>query len=91
MDNNLVGSHELKISDRKSIILTGIKKIISFNSMEFIMDSNLGTIELKGNNLELNKLDTNLGNVNIKGTINSLNYLVKEKNKEESLLSKLFK
>lgn len=91
MDNNLVGSHELKISDRKSIILTGIKKIISFNSTEFIMDSNLGTIELKGNNLELNKLDTNLGNVNIKGTINSLNYLVKEKNKEESLLSKLFK
>ncbi len=91
MDNNLVGSHELKISDRKSIILIGIKKIISFNSMEFIIGSNLGTIELKGNNLELNKLDTNLGNVNIKGTINSLNYLVKEKNKEESLLSKLFK
>ncbi len=91
MDNNLVGSHELKITDRKSIILTGIKKIISFNSTEFIMDSNLGTIELKGNNLELNKLDTNLGNVNIKGTINSLNYLVREKSKEESILSKLFK
>lgn len=91
MDNNLVGSHELKISDRKSIILTGIKRIISFNSNEFIMDSNLGTLELKGNNLELNKLDTNLGNVNIKGNINSLNYLVKDKNKEESLLSKLFK
>ena len=91
MDNNLVGSHELKISDRKSIILTGIKKIISFNSEEFIMDSNLCTLELKGINLELNKLDTNLGNVNIKGTINSLNYLVKEKNKEESILSKLFK
>lgn len=91
MENNLVGSHEIRINDRKVINLSGIKKIISFNYEIFVMESNLGTLEIKGNNLELNKLDTNAGNVSIKGTINSLNYLDKEKIKEESLLAKLFK
>ena len=91
MDNNLVGSHEIRINDRKAITLSGIKKIISFNHEVFIMESNLGTLELKGNDLELNKLDTSAGNVNIKGNISGLNYLDKEKNKEESILVKLFK
>lgn len=91
MENNLVGSHEIKINDRKSINLTGIKKIISFNHEIFIMESNLGGIELKGEGLELYKLDTNLGNVLIKGTINSLIYTNVNKPKEESLLAKLFK
>ena len=91
MENNLVGSHEIRINDRKTITLSGIKKIISFNHELFIMESNLGTLEIKGSQLELNKLDTTAGNVSIKGTINSLNYLEKEKNKEESILAKLFK
>ena len=91
MENNLVGSHEIRINDRKTITLSGIKKIISFNHELFIMESNLGTLEIKGSQLELNKLDTTAGNVSIKGTINSLNYLDKEKNKEESILAKLFK
>ncbi|MBO4245700.1 MAG: sporulation protein YabP [Bacilli bacterium] len=91
MENSLVGSHEIKINDRKSISLSGIKKIVSFNLEEFIMESNLGVLELKGHDLELIKLDTNLGNVAIKGTINNLNYLNKDKVREESIFAKLFK
>lgn len=91
-DNVLIGNHEVKLTDRKTIILTGIKKIISFDNEEFLMESNMGVILLKGENLELIKLDTSDGNVRIKGKINSLNYVEnKEKNKEESFISKLFK
>ena len=91
-DNVLIGNHEVKMTDRKTILLTGIKKIVSFDNEEFLMESNMGVILLKGENLELIKLDTGDGNVKIKGKINSLNYVVgKEKNKEDSLISKLFK
>ncbi len=86
------GSHELKIIDRREISLTGIKKITSFDSEEFLLESNMGIILIKGSNLEIMKLDTHDGNVKIKGKINGFNYLDnKEKVKEESLLSKLFK
>lgn len=86
------GSHELKLVDRKEISLTGIKKITSFDSEEFLLESNMGIILIKGTNLEIMKLDTHDGNVKIKGKINGFSYLDnKEKNKEESIISKLFK
>ncbi len=86
------GSHELKLIDRREISLTGIKKITSFDAEEFLLESNMGIILIKGSNLEIMKLDTHDGNVKIKGKINGFNYLDnKEKSKEESILSKLFK
>lgn len=85
-------SHAVNIIERKSITLTGVKKIDSFNSNEFLLDSNMGYVTLKGTNLEIVKLDTFQGNVSIKGTINSLSYSDKyNKNKEESVFNKLFK
>lgn len=86
------GNHELRIIDRREISLTGIKKIASFDSEEFLLESNMGIILIKGTNLEIMRLDTHDGNVKIKGKINSFNYLDnKEKIKEESIISKLFK
>ncbi len=86
------GSHELKLIDRREIALTGIKKITSFDSEEFLLESHMGIILIKGSNLEIMKLDTHDGNLKIKGKINSFNYLdSNNKGKEESILSKLFK
>ena len=86
------GTHEVKMVDRANILITGINKIISFDDEEFLMESVLGNIHLKGSELELIKLDTNDGNVKIKGKINTFNYLdSKEKSKENGVLSKLFK
>lgn len=86
------GTHELKLMDRREISLTGIKKITSFDAEEFLLESNMGLILIKGSTLEILKLDTHNGIVKIKGKINSFTYLDnKEKTKEESILSKLFK
>lgn len=92
MDNLMIGSHELRISDRREIFLTGIKKITSFDNEEFLMESNMGVILLKGHGLEILKLDTHDGNVKIKGKINSFTYLDGEnKQNNEGFFSKLFK
>ena len=86
------GNHEVKITDRNIISLSGIKRINSFDNEEFLMESNMGIILLKGEKLEIIKLDTHDGNVRIKGRLNSFTYLENhKKNKEESLISKLFK
>ena len=86
-------THEVKMVDRKEISLSGVKRIVSFDSEEFLLETILGMLLLKGSGLELLKLDTHDGTVKIKGKINSYQYLEngKIKSKEESFLSKLFK
>lgn len=87
-------NHGLTISERKSIIVTGVKKIESFDSEEFLMETTLGFLVIKGCDLEIIKLDTYQGNVSIKGRIDSLMYLDAvsgKKDKENSFLNKLFK
>lgn len=92
LEFNNYGSHEIKVVDRSIINLSGINKISSFDDQEFLMDSTMGTILLKGEGLEIVKLDTHDGNVKIKGKLISFAYIENvKKNKEESLLTKLFK
>ncbi len=83
-------THVLKLNDRKNIILSGIKKIINFDDKEFNLESIMGNIVIKGENLEMIKLDTLEGNVSIKGKINSFSY-TDTISKENSILMKLFK
>jgi sporulation protein YabP len=91
MENNGV-NHIISINERKSIIISGVKKIESFDNEEFLLNTNLGILHLKGENLEMIKLDTLEGKVSIKGKINSLEYLeTSEKIKENGLFNKLFK
>lgn len=83
-------SHIIKLNERKNIIISGIKKINNFDDKEFSLDSIMGGIIIKGENLEMIKLDTVEGNVSIKGNINSF-YYTDNVSKENSLLMKLFK
>ena len=89
----LVGSHNINITGRKNINITGVKKIDNFDENEFLLETNMGYLLIKGSSLEIIKLDTYQGDISIKGKIDSLNYLEKDnKNqKKESVFSKLFK
>lgn len=82
-------NHIVKMVDRKSIIISGIKRIINFDDKQFSLESNMGDIIIKGEELEMIKLDTIDGNVSIKGSIDSIIYSNVKSN--ESLITKLFK
>ena len=84
-------SHNIQITDRKKMQMNGIKKIESFSKEEFFLQSVMGYILIKGEELELIKLDTSGGNIFIKGKIDSVVYLDESKKKKESLVSRLFK
>lgn len=94
MENNTkeIYNHIVTITDRKSISLSGIKKINHFDENEFFVDSVMGQIIIKGIDLELLKLDTFDGNLIIKGKITLINYLEDTKKfKTENIISRLFK
>ncbi len=96
MDKNeeisLKSNHGLNLTERKNLLIYGVKKIENFDNEEFIMDTNMGMLTVKGEDLELIKLDTQQGNISIKGLINSLEYSQDKKNKDQNgLMSRLFK
>jgi sporulation protein YabP len=86
-------THAISISERKNIVLSGVKKIESFDNEEFLMDTSMGYIMIKGEELEIIKLDTLQGTVTLKGKLNSLSYIEdkKTKEKEEGVFNRLFK
>ncbi len=92
-NSNIISNQygEIKIVDRKKISLTGVKKLVSFNPEEFLIETTLGILLLKGQELEIIKLDTTDGILSIKGRINNLNYMDSNKKGESSLIARLFK
>lgn len=85
-------NHSITVSERKNIVITGVKKIDSFDDEEFLLETTMGFLIIKGKELEIIKLDTYQGNVSIKGNLNSMNYLENnKKEKEDNVFSKLFK
>lgn len=92
-DGNVLGfNHSITLVERKNLVISGIKKIDNFDSEEFVIDTNMGILTVKGENLEIIKLDTIQGNISIKGKINSLDYMDDMKEKEsKGVFNRLFK
>ena len=86
-------SHGVSLVERKNLMITGVKKVENFDTEQFLIETSMGFILVKGQELELIKLDTVQGNVSIRGVINGINYLEDngKKSKESSLFNKLFK
>jgi len=85
-------NHTISLTERKNLVVTGVKKIDNFDDKEFLLETSMGFLKVKGSDLEIVKLDTYQGNVSIKGKINNLDYSETEsKSKEDSFISKLFK
>ena len=92
MENSF--NHGITVNERKNVVVSGVKKIESFDNTEFLMDTTLGFLTIKGEGLEIIKLDTYQGNVSIKGKVDSFLYNdnnISKKDKENSIISKLFK
>ena len=86
-------NHGINLFERKSLVITGVKKIENFDSEQFLLETIMGFMVIKGSELEVVKLDTLQGNVSIKGNVSGINYVEEntKKNKEESIFNRLFK
>ena len=96
-NNNIRFEHtpyyNVYLKDRKSIELTGVKNIESFDSLEFLIETSLGFLNITGTDLSLIRLDQEKCEVSIKGNIDSISYVSNKKNPKakESVFNKLLK
>ena len=89
-----INTHSISVIDRNIVNISGVNKVENFDKQEFLLETVMGFLNIKGEMLEMIKLDTIEGNVSIKGNISSIIYyenIKKKKNKEESMMSKLFR
>ncbi len=82
----------LLLENRNKLSISGVLDVISFDDQIVIVETDLGLLTVKGDNLRINKLSLDTSEVIIEGEILSLSYSQKDLEKKgESLLSKIFK
>ena len=83
----------LILENRGKLSISGVNDVLSFDDQVVIVETELGLLTVKGENIRVNKLSLDTSEVVFPGTISYLAYSDKdlEKNKNSSLLSKIFK
>ncbi|MBY9082560.1 sporulation protein YabP [Paenibacillus sp. HN-1] len=87
-----VKQHDLHMRSRKAVDLTGVQNVESFDSGEFLLQTELGTLSIRGSHLHIKNLSLENGLLSLEGNVQSVVYVepgAKDKNK--GLLGKLFK
>lgn len=90
-DENKEVVHSLVLNNKNELIIKGVKTIQSFDSYEFLIETIMGFMLIKGKGLGLGRMDNDKEELYIKGDINSLEYVSNKKEKNESLFKKIFK
>lgn len=80
------------LENRGKLTISGVLDVLSFDDQVVILETELGLLNVKGENLRINKLSIDTSEVIVEGEISSLNYNDKENNKTSGgLISKIFK
>ena len=87
-----VPDHDVIMRGRKLLEITGVKQVESFDNEEFLLETSMGFLAIKGQNLQMKNLDVEKGIVSIKGKIFDLVYLDEQHGeKAKGFFSKLFR
>ncbi len=89
MGKNQEKDHNITLKNRKIMNLDGVNEVVSYNEDNIYLKTNLGYLEIKGKNLNIQKLNLESETVKIKGYINNLIYT--NKTKEKNFIKRMFK
>lgn len=93
MEPNKVKRQEVKMLNRKLLEISGVLNVESFDSEEFLLETEMGFLTIKGTNLHIKNLNLEQGLVAIEGLVNELAYVDGGggASKSKGILGKLFK
>ena len=80
----------LVLENREKLSISGVIDVLSFDDQ--ILETELGMLTIKGDNIRINKLSIDTTEVVLEGEITSMSYTDKEITKKDStFLGKIFK
>ena len=90
MNSNIV--QNLILENRGKLSVSGVNDVLSFDDQVVMVDTELGLLTVKGENIRINKLSLDTAEVIIEGEISSMAYSPNKQEKNAgTLLSKIFK
>ncbi|MET3700070.1 sporulation protein YabP [Bacillus oleivorans] len=90
--NSSQPDHEVIMRGRRVLDITGVKQVESFDNEEFLLETSMGFLSIRGQNLQMKNLDVDKGIVSIKGKVFDLEYIDQQSgDKAKGFFSKLFK
>ncbi len=82
----------LVLENRGKLSISGVIDVLSFDDQVVIVQTELGMLTVKGENLRINKLSIDTSEIIVEGEISNLAYSEKEmEKKNSSILGKIFK
>ena len=66
--------HKLTLNQRSSLTMDGVTEVVSFDDTAVILRTELGTLTVQGNQLQLKTLSLDGGQVAVDGSISALIY-----------------
>lgn len=82
----------LVLENREKLSISGVLDVLSFDDQVVIVETELGLLTIKGDNLRINKLSLDTSEVIVEGEIYNLAYSENDLDKKTSgLLGKIFK
>lgn len=82
----------LVLENREKLSISGVIDVLSFDDQVVIVETELGLLTIKGENLRINKLSIDTSEVVVEGEIFNLAYSENDfDRKQGSLLGKIFK
>ncbi len=80
------------LENREKLSISGVNDVLSFDDQVVIVETELGLLTVKGENLRINKLSIDTSEVVVEGNINHIAYSERELDKKQgSILGKIFK
>ena len=90
LNTNIV--QNLVLENRGKLSVSGVNDVLSFDDQVVMVDTELGLLTVKGENIRINKFSLDTAEVIIEGEISSLSYSQNKQEKNSgTLLSKIFK
>lgn len=88
--NNVI--QNLILENREKLSISGVLDVLSFDDQVVIVETELGLLTIKGENLRINKLSIDTSEVIVEGEIYNLAYSENEVDKKSAgFLNKIFK
>ena len=84
--------YTLILENREKLNVSGVNDVLSFDDQIVIVETELGLLTIKGQNLKITKLSIDTGDVVVEGDILNLGYSEKTLDKKgTSIMNKLFR
>jgi sporulation protein YabP len=86
--------HIVTITNRERVSVGGVIRVESFDDQQIVIDTDLGTLDLKGEDLHIKSLNLDEGLLEVEGVVNSAAYSLRPKGrgaKAKSLLERILR